>query len=250
MIEKNALAYVNAFALLGTIPALCREVDEARELIKNEKISLGFKVKGGPSMTLVFKDGECTLVRGTDGCDILLAFSSAEKFNGMIDGTVTPIPRRGLLKVGFLLKRFMPLTDILTRYLRASDEDLANREFFEISTRLMFSVISNALVELANNDTVSRFSASNMVDGTVRLAILGECEARIGIKNHTLSLEDPDSAYSAYMVFPDIDVARALFDGKINAVAAVGLGKVRIGGMICNIDNLNRVLDRVSVYLQ
>ena len=47
MIEKNALAYVNAFALLGTIPALCREVDEARELIKNEKISLGFKVKGG-----------------------------------------------------------------------------------------------------------------------------------------------------------------------------------------------------------
>lgn len=249
MIEKNALAYINAFAILGTIPALCREVDEARELIKNEKISLGFKVKGGPAMTLVFKGGECNLVNGADGCDILLAFSSAEKFNGMIDGTVTPIPRRGLLKVGFLLKKFMPLTDILTRYLRASDEDLANREFFETSTRLMFSVISNALVQLANNDSVSRFSASNMVDGVVRLAIEGECEARIQVKDHALSLTEPKSEYSAYMVFPDIDVARALFDGKINAVAAVGLGQVRIGGMICNIDNLNRVLDRVSVYL-
>ncbi len=250
MIEKNALAYVNAFALLGTIPALCREVDEARELIRNEKISLGFKVKGGPAMTLVFSDGECRVQKGTDGCDILLAFGSAEKFNGMIDGTVTPIPRRGLLKVGFLLKKFMPLTDILTRYLRASEDDLSDRSFFEKSTRLTFSVIANALVQLANNDSVSRFSASNMVDGVARLSIEGECEARIGIKNHTLELIDENSEYSAYMVFPSIDVARALFDGKINAVAAVGLGDVRIGGMICNIDNLNRVLDRVSVYLQ
>ncbi len=250
MIEKKALAYINLFALLGTIPALCREVDEARELIKNENISLGFKVKGGPSATLVFKGGECTVKEGTEGCNILLPFGKCEKFNGMIDGTVTPIPSKGLLKVGFLLKKFMPLTDILTRYLRASEEDLADREFFEKSTRLMFSVITNALVQLGNNDSVSSFSASNMVDGVVRVAIEGECEARIEVSGHTLRLISPDSPYSAYMIFPDIDTARALFDGKINAVAAVGLGQVRIGGMISTVDNLNRILDRVSLYLQ
>ena len=44
-------------------------------------------------------------------------------------------------------------------------------------------------------------------------------------------------------------VARDLFDGVINAIAAVGLGQVRIGGMISQIDNINRILDRVSVYL-
>ena len=44
-------------------------------------------------------------------------------------------------------------------------------------------------------------------------------------------------------------VARALFDGNLNAIAAVGLGQVRIGGMISQIDNINRILDRVSVYL-
>ena len=51
------------------------------------------------------------------------------------------------------------------------------------------------------------------------------------------------------MRFEDLATARALFDGEINAVAAVGMGKVRIGGMISQVDNVNRILDRVSVYL-
>ena len=34
-----------------------------------------------------------------------------------------------------------------------------------------------------------------------------------------------------------------------NAIAAVGLGQVRIGGMICQVDNVNRILDRVAAYL-
>jgi hypothetical protein len=51
------------------------------------------------------------------------------------------------------------------------------------------------------------------------------------------------------MAFSNLTDARAIFDGKLNAVAAVGLGIVRIGGMISMIDNLNRILDRVSFYL-
>jgi hypothetical protein len=43
--------------------------------------------------------------------------------------------------------------------------------------------------------------------------------------------------------------ARQLFDGQINAVAAVGLGKVKVGGMISQVDNINRILDRVALYL-
>ena len=32
-------------------------------------------------------------------------------------------------------------------------------------------------------------------------------------------------------------------------IAAVGMGSVRIGGMISQVDNVNRILDRVSLYL-
>ena len=51
------------------------------------------------------------------------------------------------------------------------------------------------------------------------------------------------------MSFADINVARDLFDGKINAVAAIGTGDVRVGGMVSQMDNVNRILDRVALYL-
>ena len=44
-------------------------------------------------------------------------------------------------------------------------------------------------------------------------------------------------------------VARDLFDGKINSVACIGTGEVRVGGMISQVDNVNRILDRVAEYL-
>ena len=46
-----------------------------------------------------------------------------------------------------------------------------------------------------------------------------------------------------------MQTARDLFDGRLNALAAVGTGRVRVAGMISQVDNVNRILDRVSVYL-
>ena len=51
------------------------------------------------------------------------------------------------------------------------------------------------------------------------------------------------------MVFDSLTTARDLFDGRINAIAAVGMGQVRISGMISQVDNINRILDRVAIYL-
>ena len=51
------------------------------------------------------------------------------------------------------------------------------------------------------------------------------------------------------MEFCDLDLALQLFEGQVNSVACVGMGQVRIGGMISQVDNLNRILDRVAMYL-
>ena len=168
----------------------------------------------------------------------------------MIDGTVTPIPRKGLLRVGFLLKKFMPLTDILSKYLRATDDDLKDSEFFRVSTLLMFNVITEAMAQIGNHDKIGQASASYIVNGDAKIAINSSDVAYINADNHKLTAfhRDPDD-FDAYMIFESLELARALFDGKINAVTAVGLGQVRIGGMISMVDNLNRILDRVSFYL-
>ena len=54
---------------------------------------------------------------------------------------------------------------------------------------------------------------------------------------------------SSQMVFDSMTTARDLFDGRINAIAAVGMGQVRISCMVSQVDNINRILDRVAIYL-
>lgn len=251
MTDARTLAYINLHAILGTVPLLCELVPEASELIRGKNVILGFSVKDGPVGSLCFADGKCWFTDSCDSCHIKLSFSSPEKFNGMIDGTVTPIPSKGLTKVGFLLKTFIPLTDILSRYLRATDEDLADEAFFEASTRLMFHVIAAAIGAIGNEDKVGQASASYITDGAIRLMIGGEdrCYTLVA-KDHRLTLEAGEGTpMTSFMRFDNLHVARDLFDGKINAVAAVGEGKVRVGGMISQVDNANRILDRVAMYL-
>ena len=250
MTDAKTLAYINLHAVLGSIPYLCELDEGARELIKNEKVSLGFRVKGGPSGALCFADGKAWFAEECDSCNIILPFSSPEKFNGMIDGTVTPIPSKGFTRIGFLLKRFMPLTDILSSYLRADEKALADPVFFEKSTLLMFRLIANAIAQIGNNDPIGKASASYIVDGVIKLAIGDEHVIGIEAKDHVLRvLPEMPEKFSSFMRFEDINLARDLFDGRVNAVAAVGEGKVRIGGMISQIDNVNRILDRVALYL-
>lgn len=250
MKDPRTMAYINLFAVLGAIPFLCDLDSEAAKLIEGKTVSVGFAVKGGPSATLFFGGGKCRMAPGVDRCEVKLPFSSCEKFNGLIDGTVTPIPSKGFTKIGFLTGAFIKLTDRLSAYLRPAPGALEDPEFFRISTTLMFHVIAEAIAQIANEDKIGQFSASNIVDGTARLAIKDGPAAALCCRNHRMLTihKKPESALS-YMEFADMHLARDLFDGKVNAIAAVGLGQVRIGGMISQIDNINRILDRVAVYL-
>ena len=250
MKDATTLSYINLYAILGAIPRLVELDDEAASLIRGKNISIAFVVKDGAKAALRFKDGKCVFTENTDGCDIVIPFKTPEKFNGMIDGTVTPIPSKGLTKVKFLLGEFTQLTNILSKYLKATEDDLKDDSFFEKSTKLMLRVIGGAAAQIGNHDRIGKCSAGYIVDGIIKLAIK-DCDAvYIKAENHCLTAlgatsEKPMSS----MEFGNIRLARDLFDGKVNAVVCVGQGQIRINGMISQIDNLNRMLDRVAVYL-
>jgi len=250
MKDAKTLAYINLFAVLGAIPYLCELDKEAAELIQGESVSIGFAVKGGPEGTLFFGGGKCRMVPGVDRCEVKLPFSSCEKFNGLIDGTVTPIPSKGFTKINFLLKKFTRLTDRLSEYLRPAPGALEHPEFFRISTTVMFHVIVEAIAQIGNHDRIGRVSASSIVDGTAKLAIHDGPAVAIACRNHRLTAihRDPET-FLSYMEFCDMHLARGLFDGEVDALPAVGQGKIRIGGMISQVDNINRILDRVAIYL-
>ena len=251
MTDAKTLAYINMYAVLGAIENLCELDEKASELVKTKKpVSIGLEVKGGPSATLFFKNGRCRMEQGIENCDVLLPFGSCEKFNGMIDGTVTPIPSKGYSKILFLLKNFLPLTEILTKYLRASEEDLKDEKFFEISTKLMFYVITVALSQIGNNDPIGTFSASQIPDGIVEVSIKDCVQAGIVVKNHHMvTIKEKPERFHSKMEFNGIRLARDLFDGNVNAVACIGEGKIGMFGLVNMIDNVNRILDRVAIYL-
>ena len=252
MTDSKTLAYINMYAIFGTLENLCELDENARALLKNKKpISIGFDVKNGPADTLYFKNGYCRLEDGCNPkCTIKLPVSSCEKFNGMIDGTVTPFPSKGLIHLGFLLKSFTPLTDLLTKYLRPDPKDLEDPVFFETSTKLMFYLISVAISQIGNQDEIGRFSAHLIPDGVIKMSIKDGPAAGIRVRDHHLvTIKKNPEKYRAIMEFENIKLARDLFDGKVNAVACIGQGSIAMGGMINMIDNLNRILDRVALYL-
>lgn len=252
MTDARTLAYINMYAIFGTLENLCEMDENARALLKNKKpISIGFTVKGGPKATLIFSNGYCRLEDGcASDCTIRIPFKSCEQFNGMIDGVVTPVPNKGFIHIGFLLKSFVGLTDLLTKYLRPDPKDLEDPRFFEISTKLMFYTITVALAQIANQDAIGKFSADHIVDGDILMSIAGGPKATLRCRNHHIVTIKKDLGNCrSLMEFADLRLARDLFDGKVNAVACIGEGTIKMGGMISMIDNVNRILDRVALYL-
>ena len=64
MIDQKTLAYINMYAILGALENLCELAPEAPSLLTNKKpIKIGFEVKGGPSATLTFKNGNAEWIR-------------------------------------------------------------------------------------------------------------------------------------------------------------------------------------------
>jgi hypothetical protein len=250
------------YGILAALEDLCRLSPEARALAEDralpggKPLSLGFAIKDGPGVTLNFGGGACTALPGAGRWDIKLPISSFEKFNAVIDGTATPIPSKGFTKIKFLTGNFTSLTKILETYLRAAPEALQDPVLFAASTEIMFFLIARAVAQIGNHDRIGRFTASNLADGTVVLSIAGAgqgggpLQAAVTIQDHKLSMsrEIPARPH-AVMEFSSLALARDLFDGKVSALGCVGQGLVSMKGNLGMLDNINRILDRVAVYL-
>ncbi len=253
MTDQRTLAYINMYAVLGTLENLCELDDKAKEILSTieKPVSLAFDVKNGPSATLTFSKNGCRMDDGVNAdCDIKIPVANCEKFNGIIDGKVTPIPTKGLTKISFLLKTFVALTDRLTEVLRPSEEALKDADFFRLNTLCTFYTVSVAISQIGNQDAIGKFSASNIVDGDIQIGIKDTVYSTIRVKdNHLITIKQASQQPRAIMEFCDLELANALFAGTVNSIDHVGNGNIVIRGLISMVDNANRILDRVALYL-
>ena len=250
MKDQNALAYINMFAVLKDLEKLCELDEEAKKLASPAKpVSISFNVGNGPQATLSFANGKCTMQEGLGG-QIKLKLASPEALNLMVDGKKNPTPYGGFTRLKFLLNDFTKLTDLMNNYLRADEKALKDRAFFEKSTTMMFYLVVNALSAIGNNDELGRLSASKIPNGSIAMEIVGGPCAEIVVKDGHMTTNNHKAANPrAYMIFADYNTARGLFDGSVESMSALAVGKIVMKGYIPMIDNLNRILSRVAIYL-
>ena len=127
---------------------------------------------------------------------------------------------------------------------------MQDRAFFEESTLLTLYTISGAISALANNDSISRISADYTVDGEISLGIKDVAAVTLVVRDHHFTtVKTPSKNPRAIMEFATLDLAAGLFAGKVSTINEMCKGTIRLRGMISMLDNVNRILDRVSVYL-
>ena len=89
-----------------------------------------------------------------------------------------------------------------------------------------------------------------MVDGDILIGIKNGPTSTIRAKDHHLvAIKKAPENPRAIMTFADYDLASDLFNGRVNALEELGRGTVEIKGMASMVDNMNRLLDRVALYL-
>lgn len=253
MKDSRTQAFVNFYAAIGNMEAYCKEDKAAKELAAKKDISIRFKVKNGPDGLLTFKDGGVSTKPYAEGdkADIGLFCPCPDAFNAVVDGKGTPIPFKGLTKIGFLLDKksaFNVLTTDMANIMRKTEFENAAEK--RLSTVLAFYALGAAIAEIGNNEPRGKIAMQKMVDGDISLEIPGEAYSTVTKKDGKLSYKREKCADPrAIMSFKTIDVAKGVIDGKLDAMTCIGMGDIEMKGMIMMLDNLNRILNIVPTYL-
>lgn len=250
--DPRARAFVNVYAILGTLPELYRRVPAARELLAGleKPVGVEFAVHGGPRATLVFAPSGIRFHPGRHAATIRLGFPTPARLNAVIDGRAQPLPVSGFTRLGFLTRTFVPLTELLTRYLRPSADDLADPAFREASTILTLYVAVAAVAQLAEHDRGGRFSAAHIPDGEIGVEVTGSLSVTLDVRDHHMTfLPGPAEHPRSRMVFSSLEVAGRLLAGEVSAMACICSGDIAMSGTVSMVDNVNRILDRAAQYL-
>jgi hypothetical protein len=276
-------ARLNLFAVLPNLADVVRYDPEMAALVRDARVSVGFRVANGLGATVRLAGGECTVERamsgprtaagaaglpagdppegavgdgagasaGGAGADVVLWFASPAHLNKMFDGTAQPVPLRGFTKLGFLKKDFTRLTDRMAYYLKPTDELLADPAYLAMNTRLTLNTAALAVPILLAHDPVAKHLRGAFRDGSVAIEVLPEGPS-VGLVFGPSSIRPVQGRIdepTALIRMRDLQTANDFLNGRMDTFAAVALGQVQLWGRLPKVDTLSLVLDRIPEYL-
>jgi hypothetical protein len=250
MVDQTTLARVNLNAVLRAVEELPTYDEEARKIAIGKRETVEFLVGGIGKVRLVVGGGKIYFLNGGGPASIILWFPKPENLNAMFAGTGGPIPLRGFTKIGWLKGPFTTLTDRLSYYLKPTAELLSDQNYRKANSALSLHVAAYAIAEVGNYDSDGKLNTARMTDGGLLVAARGGPELTVVAKEKSLTtVKGADPSVRARMVFAGLEEAGAMLRGELSAYAAIGSGKISLGGYTPLIDHMNKVLGLVPRYL-
>lgn len=253
--SERAKAFTNFYAAMGTLDKYVELVPEAKEIAKQTNIVVRFKVEDGPDGIIIFEDGTVQVIP-YDGrkADIVLPCKSPEFFNAVVDGKASPLPQLpGILKaLKFMVKPTAPfnvLTKGMTDVMRRTE--FKNEEEKRVTTILSFYAMVSGIAQVGNEDNIAQYAMNRIVDGEVSVGIRDICYATLIKKDGKLTAVKAKSERPrSFMTFADIDTAYGLISGQVDAMTCISKGTLETAGHMLMLDNVNKILNRVPMYLK
>jgi hypothetical protein len=244
------------FAVLPCLSALVMHDRVASDILGGTRATIVFRVRRGLAATIRLQDGAATWERdAARDASVILLFLSDRHLNTFFSGHAwaLPLPIWGGWRVG-LLARFTRLTDRLAAVMDGHPEVLASAEGRALHARLSLIAAGLGLSSLATGDGPAQAALARAPAGLASFTIEGAQNATVWFDHGSA---DNDSGWGTPPRRPDvaisfIDAATAFgaLRGEIDAIAAIGSGRIIVEGLVPLADALNLAMERLSVYLQ
>lgn len=261
-LEEHIRCRLYLYCVLAAIPKMLRKVPSARAIVGDESFSLQFATRSGLKATLRFNEGEAVFEADANTkADISLFFLSDRQVNKLFSqkGVSVPLPVRGWGQM-HKLKVFKEVADTLQFYLKPTAQLLKNPHALDAHVNLLLGLVVRALGQLARHEPESIQLLKKSPQGLATF--------RVNTGNDTDELEIGESAWISYrhagiecgfgtppqkpdvcVSFRDPELALKALNDQIDVNAEVGMGTIRVQGLIPLADNLGYLMQRVPHYL-
>ncbi|OAI43089.1 hypothetical protein AYO41_02880 [Verrucomicrobia bacterium SCGC AG-212-E04] len=252
--NEMLLSRLHLHAVLPALEALVKIVPQAREAIARANFSLGLRVADGPSAMVSAADG---VVRVDPAVAVsggtVLHFFRPRHLNAIFlqRSAPPPLPVRGWLQFARLLP-FLRLARVLDATLQPSEAALDDDDFRRRHLLLSFQVALRAVPIVAREDVLAIRALKSTPPGLLAVRIPDlPFAAWVQWEKGVLSSDfgEPARPPDTIVTICDAETARLLLTAKIDPQAALGLGRVRVDGLIPLADGLDVLLHRVDTYL-
>jgi len=253
MSVENVKARLYLYAVLHLFEELAKRDAEAKEIIKKHSGVIQFKAPGDLSAQVEISPDGVVATPGTDKKPTVSLFlPSVSMLNNLFEGGFAlPIPVKGLLKMGLVMKGFDPLGKRLEAYMDNVENPPGGKKGKEMVASLLMTAAIFGAAQVGNADESVKDVVKKIPDGIAHLEIKGGPSVYLK-KEGTIftAAKGKPGDYTVYLGFKDYDTAYAMFTDTLDLMAAICLGDIDLSGSLAMVEQLAVLMEKAGAYLE